>query len=115
MSLKIDLLNGALAVVAKLHPEWAHMIGWFKANEEQALDLLDKLHDAVSNGGNATPVIEEHAPELAHAVKVYVNGSDAHRENAVRHCFGLPPLTEDEEKAWMDRATPPDDSRVGSG
>lgn len=129
MTMKNMLLDGALKLIARFHPGIGPVVTFAIDHEDDIDRLMPVITAAVEEGGSAYEAATKAAPKLAGAIRDFIHAVPAsapshtaaakavavHTENATREVFGLPHLTDDQEKDWMDRATPPDDSRVGSG
>lgn len=123
--LQSSLVAGALRAVGSFHPEYAGFINTVLKYAPQIDKIGPVITAGIKEGPGALAAAEKQAPELAHAIREFVATAspattgtvDAkHAENAAREMFGHPSMTPDEEKAWMDRASPISDSSTsGSG
>ena len=127
-SFALSLVEGAARVFARSHPEFAILVETAIKHEDQLQKLGPIITAAAKEGPGAFAAAEEHAPELAKAIKNFVHslpGSAASpeaaqqqlmtsAENVTRDMFHMTRMTADEERAWMDRFTPASqDSRFG--
>ena len=125
----MSLVDGVLDMVATFHPELGPLIKLAIQYEPEAEKIIPILQAAAKEGPGAFAAAEEHAPDLAEAIKNFVHAmpnaatstdhsnqilADA-KENATRIIAGLGPKTAEDEKAWLDSKSPSDDSRTGSG
>lgn len=130
MSFQKTLIDGALRAAASLHPELAGLIDLALKYEPQLEQLGPIIKAAAEEGPGAFAAAEEHAPELAAAIRNFAHSlpgtaaTSAHAEqalkvnteNVTRDLFHIGRMDPDEEKAWIDRATPAnEDSRFGGG
>lgn len=104
----------ALTILGIAFPEAAAVIlvakeivpAWFAAKP-----YIDK---AIANGESAFAAAKKAAPHLAEKIGQIAEASksqfgatsESHLENVTRGIFQLPRMTFDEEKKWMDDATP---------
>lgn len=127
MELGQTLVDGLLKVVSGFHPALAPLLGLVIKYEPQIEHLGPVLQAAAKEGPGAIAAAEEHAPELAEAIREYVrtlpgSASTAQEsehqvartsENVARQIIGLEPMTPEEERHWMDSSTPATDPRQG--
>jgi hypothetical protein len=123
------LVDGLLKTIAMFHPEYAPMIDFVINHEDQIEKLAPIAAAAEKEGPGAFAAAEEHAPELATAIKNFVdsipgtaaNAAEAqatiakHREIVTRHMTGAAQAQAAESStSWMDEnQTTSTDSRVG--
>lgn len=118
------LVDGLLKTIATFHPEYAPMIDFVIAHEDQIEKLAPIAAAAEKEGPGAFAAAEEHAPELAAAIRNFVdsipgtatNAAEAqativkHREMVTRHMAGAAQVQTAGATSWME-----DPSRQGSG
>ena len=129
MSFQKMLFEGLLKAAASLHPEYASLINFAIAHEDQLEKVGPLLSAAAKEGPGAFAAAEKAAPELADKIRDFVSsvprtaGSheesatviQAHAEEVTRQIFGLPSLDPEAERKWMDDTTAlQNDSRNGS-
>lgn len=127
MSLIVD---GLLKTIATFHPEYKTMIDYVIAHEDEIEKLAPIVDAAAKEGPGAFAAAEEHAPELAKAIRSFVDtlpGKAAtadeatatlakHREIVTRHITGTAAVQDSPTSSGMDNAGGNlGDSRVGSG
>ncbi len=96
-----DVVRKAIPIIQAAGREGPAVIDDVKRDAPELIQLLKGL-------------IEEHASPAAPARAALTN--PASMENLLRTFASMPRMTTDEEKAWVDRATPlGNDSRTGSG
>lgn len=123
--LQNSLVTGALRAIGSFHPEYAGFIDKVLKYAPQIEKLGPIVSAGIKEGPGALAAVQHVAPELTHAIRDFIatasppteGRADASlAENAAREMFGHPRMTTDEERAWMDRASPiSQDSRSGSG
>lgn len=123
------LVDGLLKTIAAFHPEYAPMID-FVINHETEIEKLAPIAAAAEKEGpGAFAAAEEHAPELAAAIKNFVDSIPGtastaaeaqakiakHREVVTRHLTGAAQVEATGSTSWMadDNPTTSTDSRVG--
>lgn len=123
------LVDGLLKTIAAFHPEYAPMIDFVIKHEDQIEKLAPIAAAAEKEGPGAFAAAEEHAPELAAAIRNLVdsipgtasNAAEAqakiakHREIVTRHMVGAAQTESTGTTSWMvdDNPTTSTDSRVG--
>lgn len=130
MNFKLTLLNGLLNTIASAHPEYASVIKTVIAHEDKADEIVDVIRNAVSEGSSAIAAARQAAPNLEAAVRKLVSSLPGHAvtaaaaadqietgvENVLRNLGGLPHMTPDQERDWMDKTTARlNDSQAGGG
>lgn len=97
MSLIVD---GLLKTIAALDPKYASMINFFLAHEDEFEKLAPIADAAVKEGPGAFAAAENAAPELAQAIRDFIDilpltasapadAKVAHRENVARQLVGI--------------------------
>jgi hypothetical protein len=87
------LVDGLLKTIAAINPEYAPMINFVLAHETE-IDMLAPIADAaVKEGPGAFAAAEKAAPELAQAIRQFVDATSATnaaevRESVTRHMVG---------------------------
>lgn len=122
------LVDGLLKTISFLHPEYAPMIDFVLNHEDQIEKLAPIAAAAAKEGPGAFAAAEEHAPELATAIRNFVdsipgtaaNADEAqatiakHREIVTRHISGAAQADAAGTASWVDtNPTTSTDSRVG--
>lgn len=111
------LVDGLLKTIAMLHPEYASAINFFITHEDEFEKLAPIADAAVKEGPGAFAAAEEHAPELAKAIRSLVDSvpgtaatpEEAHatlaknREIVTQHLTGIKKTDQDDE--LLDRPT----------
>lgn len=130
MSIQGCLLNGAISAIETFHPELTPILSAIMKYEPELERLEPVILAAVKEGPGAFAAAEEHAPELAAAIRHFVASKPGTApspaasaaqvatasENFTRKMFGLNLMNPDEERAWMDGTTPNvGNSQAGSG
>jgi hypothetical protein len=125
MSFQLTLLNGGLNILASLYPKAAPFISTLQKYEPMIEQAAPVIKAAIAEGGSAFDAAKAAAPNLAKSLTDLVSSvgaaftkgnGDIHLENFTRGLVGIHKMTPEEEKAWMDRASPvSEDSRSGSG
>ena|ERR1700679_880007 len=123
MPLTKTATDGLLRTIAWLHPEYAGLIGYLEAHEDQLEAAGPVIQAAATEGPGALAAAEKAAPDLARAIKAFVSTSPVassdpkvaamHAENLTRRIVGSPVLTLDQQHVWLNPIS--DDSRSGSG
>jgi hypothetical protein len=113
------LVDGLLKTIAVLHPEYATMIDFVLEHEDQIEKLAPIADAAVKEGPGAFAAVEKAAPDLANAIKQFVDSIpgtaatpaeakakiDQHRETVTQHLTGIAKTPETETTSWLDRPT----------
>ena len=126
MPITKSLADGLLKTVGFLHPQYAPLIDFLEAHEDALVAAGPVITEAAKEGPGALAAAEQAAPGLTEAIKHFIESSpiatyqpkvaEMHAENITRRIVGAPVLTEDQEQAWIDHASPiSQDSRSGSG
>lgn len=116
----ISMLDGVLRAVAMFHPELKDLIEVALKYENQLEALEPVIVAADKEGGSALAAAEKAAPDLALAIHNFVNSIPAQAPNAhaadrminmkkeavTRSIFGSVPMSNEEQKSWLDRAAP---------
>jgi hypothetical protein len=120
MTISKSAADGLLRTVAFLHPGYAPLIDFLEAHEDALVAAGPVIAEAAKEGPGALAAAEQAAPDLASAVKHFVQASPIasgnpqvtrmHAENLTRRIVGAPVLTEDQEHEFLSQ-----DSRSGSG
>ncbi len=114
-SLSSGVLDGLLALAAFAFPAAGPAISIIKMAAPYIIAAAPVIKAAVTEGIPAFEAAKAAAPELTRAIKDFAamiptaSHPDLHLENVSRVIFGIPHMTPEEEKAWMDRATPGND------
>jgi hypothetical protein len=110
------LVEGLLKTIATLHPEYATMID-FVLNHEDQIEKLAPIADAAAKEGpGAFAAAEKAAPDLAEAIKQFVDsipGTAAtseeaqakiaqHRETVTKHLVGTAKVETAQQSTWLD-------------
>lgn len=114
----IDILDGVLRAVAMFHPELRTLIDVALKYENQIETLEPIIVAAAQEGPSALAAAEKAAPDLAKAIHDFVNSIPAQAPNAqeanrmlavkkeavTRSIFSSVPMSNQEQKSWLDRA-----------
>lgn len=114
------MLQLPLALLSFFYPPAAPLVTLLLKYGPALAAAIPAIQAAVANGESAFEAAKAASPDFAHLVNgliPHVQGDPtaAHPENIARLLGGFPRMTPSEEQAWMDRFTPSDDSRSGSG
>lgn len=115
------LANGGLSLLEMFWPQAIPIIEIVKKATPYIGVIAPAVQAAVAEGKPAFDAAKAAAPQFTKAISDLVAHTGtpvtaAHLENAARVMGGMHKMTPDEERAWMDRASPiSDDSRSGSG
>jgi hypothetical protein len=111
--------DGLLKTLAWLHPSYAPLLEWLEGHEDTLVAVGPMIAEAAKEGPGALAAAEQAAPDLASAVKHFVQASPVasgnpqvirlHAENVTRRIVGAPVLTEDQEHEFLSQ-----DSKSGS-
>jgi hypothetical protein len=120
MAIAKTATTGLLRTIAWLHPEYSSLIGFLLNHEDQLVEVGPIIQEAAQEGPGALQAAETAAPDLAKAIKDFVQASPVatddpktaamHAENITRKIVGSPCLTPDQEQQFLSQ-----DSRSGSG
>jgi hypothetical protein len=120
MTISKTATDGILKTLAWLHPSYAPLLEWLEGHEDALVAAGPVIAEAAKEGPGALAAAEQAAPDLASAVKHFVQASPVassnpqvtrmHAENLTRRIVGAPVLTEDQEHEFLAQ-----DSRSGSG
>lgn len=126
----VSILHGVLGVVSFAFPAAAPVISIIEKAAPYIIAAKPLISAAIKEGPGAFAAAKEAAPQLADAIKslashVMATGKFGASpgvvvENVARAVFGHQQMTAEEEKRWMDNATPHNDpsqenSIYGSG
>lgn len=115
MSFTETIAHGALHLLATLYPKSAPFVA---AIEKYGPTVAPIIINALHEGGSALAAAEKAAPGLTQSIKDLVSHTfvmdqtshpDVPVENMLRTLVGFPHMTPEQEKVWMDRATPHND------
>lgn len=123
------LVDGLLRTIATFHPEYAPIIDYVISHEDEIEKFAPIANAAMKEGPGAFAAAEEHAPELAKAIRQFVDSIPGtastaeeaqatitkHREIVTQHISGTAQVQSAQTTSWMDAKSPIDDSRQGSG
>lgn len=121
--------DGLLKAIGFFHPEYAGLIGFLTQHEDQFVAAGPLIQAAAKEGLGAFAAAEKAAPNLAKAIKDFVAAApkdaapstiaasrqSVHVENVTRMIVGAPKMTPAQESDYIERASPINDSRAGSG
>lgn len=114
----INMLDGVLRAMAMFHPELKDLIDVVLKYESQFEAIGPIIVAADKEGESAIAAAEKAAPDLAQAIHNFVNSMPAQAPNAqcaermvaikkeavARNIFGSVPMSQIEQKTWLDRA-----------
>ena len=127
-SFALSLVEGAARAFSRTHPAFANLVELAIKHEDQLEKLGPIITAAAKEGPGAFAAAQEHAPELAQAIKDFAHSLPGSAptaaaaqaqltkstENVTRDLFHLPHMSPEDEREWMDRFTPASqDSRFG--
>lgn len=126
----LALATGPLgSFVSSFSPGLRNLIEFAREHPDLLRKAIPVIQAASKEGPAVIDAVKKNAPELIEALKELINmgssqrapiraaarGDDLAMENVLRTMAGVPKLSPDLEREWMERATPPRDSQFGGG
>ena len=120
-----DAAEVGLSLIGLAFPAALPLIAVAKAAVPAIIAAKPYIVKAVHDGESAFAAAQKASPQLVPLLKKLAthvpaansstSSAGIHLENVTRVAVGLGRMTPEQERHWMDAATPPNDSRVGSG